>query len=229
MEMTNTASPSGYRSFPESINAGVVNIPLHRLRELFLDIQRFTAMAIIFACHSDSPTELRVLLIKRNGKNSSWGDTWEPAGGGPDDEDQTILDSAARESGEETQIWPSKFAGMAISCAFYHTDRKTGNLVVMRTLGFIINHNEETMAGRVWSHEMKQPLGQDSVKISEEHLDHCWFTEEEVRKAALYQDAGPQEPFTMLLAKKDMVLLAFEVFRQNQRQEWPPSIKIIRS
>jgi hypothetical protein len=68
--------------------------------------------------------------------------------GGPDDQDRTILDSAARESGEETQIWSSKFAGMALTCAFYHTDRKTGNLVVMRTLAFIINDNEETMAGR---------------------------------------------------------------------------------
>jgi 8-oxo-dGTP pyrophosphatase MutT (NUDIX family) len=228
MEMINTASPSGYHSFPESINASTVNIPLHRLRELFLDIQRFSAMAIIFASHPDSPTKLRVLLIKRNGKNSSWGNTWEPAGGGPDDKDRTILDSAARESEEETQIRPSRFAGMALTCAFYHTDRKTGSLVVMRTVGFIINHNEETMAGRVWSQEMKQPLGQSSVKISEEHLDHCWFTEEEVRKAVLYKEAGSQESFTMLLAKKDMVLLAFELFRRNQHQEWPPSIKIIR-
>jgi hypothetical protein len=83
--------------------------------------------------------------------------------------------------------------------------------------------------GRVWSYEMKQPLGQSSVKISEEHLDHCWFTEEEVREAALYKEAGPQEPFAILLAKKDMVLLAFELYRRNQRQEWPPSIKIVRS
>lgn len=218
-EVANTASPSVYLSFPESINAGIVNVPLHRLGEIFPDIQRFSAMAIAFAYNPNSPTELKVLLIKQNGKNSSWGNTWEPAGGGPDDQDRTILDSAARESGEETQIWPSKFAGMALTCAFYHTERKTGNRVVMRTLGFIINDNEETMAGRVWSYEMKQPLDQSSVKISEE----------EVRKAALYKEAGPQEPFAMLLAKKDMVLLVFELYRRNQRQEWPPSTKIVRS
>lgn len=68
-ELTNTASHSGYRSIPESINAGIVNIPLHRLRELFLDIQRFNARAVIFAYPPDSPTKLRVLLIKRNGKS----------------------------------------------------------------------------------------------------------------------------------------------------------------
>jgi 8-oxo-dGTP pyrophosphatase MutT (NUDIX family) len=158
-ELTNTASHSGYRSLPESINAGIVNIPLHRLRELFLDIQRFNAMAVIFAYHPDSPTKLRVLLIKRNVKNSSWGNTWEPAGGSPDHKDRTILDSAARESGEETQISPSRFAGVALTCAFYHMDRKTGSLVVMQTIGFIIIHNDETMARRVWSHEVKQPLG----------------------------------------------------------------------
>ena len=61
MEMTNTASPSGHLCFPESINAGTVNIPPHRLRELFLDIQRFTAIAIIFAYHPDSPTELSMV------------------------------------------------------------------------------------------------------------------------------------------------------------------------
>ncbi|KAJ5472099.1 hypothetical protein N7539_008668 [Penicillium diatomitis] len=220
----------GVPLLPESINAGSVKIPLHRLRELFPDIQRFTAMAIILAYHPDSPTELRVLLIKRNGKNSSWGNIWEPAGGGPGDEDRTILDSAARESEEETNIWPSRFAGMALTCAFYHTDRKTGNLVVMRTLGFIINHNEEIMAQRIWSHEMQQSIGQSSVQISEEHLDHCWFTEEEVRSAALSEEAVPQQgPFTMLRAKRDMVLLAFELFRRNKRQEWPPSIKTVLS
>lgn len=108
---------------------------------------------------------------------------------------------------------------MALTCAFYHTDRKTGNLVVMRTVGFIINHNEGTIAGRVWSHEMKQPLGQSSVTISEEHLDHCWFTEEDVRKAALYNEAGSQEPFTMLLAK--LLLWWWEPGAQTVDWLWP--------
>ncbi|KAJ5698115.1 hypothetical protein N7462_000120 [Penicillium macrosclerotiorum] len=60
METTNTASLSGYHSFLKSINASNFKIPLHNLRELFLHIQRFSAMAIIFAYHPDSQTELRI-------------------------------------------------------------------------------------------------------------------------------------------------------------------------
>ncbi|KAJ5193090.1 hypothetical protein N7449_009232 [Penicillium cf. viridicatum] len=74
------------------------------------------------------------------------------------------------------------------------------------------------MAQRVWSSETQQPIGQSSVKISDEHLDHCWFTDDEVRSAALYEQATSQGPFSMLLAKRDMALLAFELFRQSQRE-----------
>ncbi|KXG51297.1 uncharacterized protein PGRI_095580 [Penicillium griseofulvum] len=224
----NTGSLLGYHSLPEPINAATVNVPLHRLKKLFPGIQRFTAMAVTFSYHPDSPSKLRVLLILRNGKESSWGNTWETGGGTPDEEDPTIIHSAARESGEETQIWPSRIAGNAFTCSFYHEDRKTGDIVLMRTLGFITIDNEETMAQRVWSSEMQQPLGQSSVKISHEHLDHCWFTEDEVRSAALYEQATPRRPFTMLRAKRDMVLLAFELFRNLQGQNLPPSIDIVR-
>ncbi|KAI3092133.1 hypothetical protein CBS147333_10255 [Penicillium roqueforti] len=104
----------------------------------------------------------------------------------------------------------------------------------MRTLGFIVIDNEvtiknkETMAQRVWSSEMQQPVGQSSVKISDKYLDHCWFTEDEVRSAALYVKGSPPGPFAMLLAKKDMVLLAFKLFRQSQGQNVPPSVDIVR-
>ena len=170
--INNAGSLLGYHSIPEPINAAIVNVPLHRLKELFPGIQRFTAMAVMFSYHPDSPSKRRVLLIKRNGKESSWGNTWETGGGTPDEEDPTIIHSAARESGEETQIWPSRIAGNAFTCSFYHRDRKTGDIVLMRTLGFIIIDNEETMAQRVWSSEMQQPVGQSSVEISDEHLDH---------------------------------------------------------
>jgi hypothetical protein len=228
MSTNNAGSLLGYHSIPEPTNAAIVNIPLHRLKELFPGIQRFTAMAVKFSYHPDSPSKLRVLLILRKGKESSWGNTWEPGGGTPDEEDATIIHSAARGSGEQTQIWPLRFADNAVTCSFYHKDRKTGEIVVMRTLGFIIIDNEETMAQRVWSSEMQQPVGQSSVKISDEHLDHCWFTEDEVRSATLYVEATSQGPFAMLLAKRDMVLLAFELFRQSQREKWPPSINIAR-
>ncbi|KAJ5480486.1 hypothetical protein N7530_005995 [Penicillium desertorum] len=232
--INNAGSPLEYHSIPKRINAAIVNIPLDRLKELYPDIQRFTAMAVKFSYHPDSPSKLRVLLIKRNGKESSWGNTWETGGGAPDEEDRTIIHSAARESKEETQIWPLSIAGNAFTCSFYHKDRETGDIVLMRTLGFIVIDNEvtikneETMAQRVWSSEMQQPVGQSSVEISDEHLDHCWFTEDEVRSAALYVKGTPPGPFAMLLAKKDMVLLAFELFRQSQGQNVPPSVDIVR-
>ncbi|KAI3094240.1 hypothetical protein CBS147333_10008 [Penicillium roqueforti] len=102
-------------------------------------------MAVTFSYHPDSPDELRVLLIKRNGKESSWGNTWEGAGGTPDKEDRTIIHSAARESKEETQIRPLRIAGKAFICSFYHKDRETGDIVLMRTLGFIVIDNEVTI------------------------------------------------------------------------------------
>jgi ADP-ribose pyrophosphatase YjhB (NUDIX family) len=238
--INNAGSPLEYHSIPKRINAAIVNIPLDRLKELYPDIQRFTAMAVKFSYHPDSLSKLRVLLIKRHGKESSWGNTWETGGGALDEEDRTIIHSAARESKEETQIWPLSIAGNAFTCSFYHKDRETGDIVLMRTLGFIVIDNEvtikngetikneETMAQRVWSSEMQQPVGQSSVEISDEHLDHCWFTEDEVRSAALYVKGTPPGPFAMLLAKKDMVLLAFELFRQSQGQNVPPLVDIVR-
>ncbi|CDM38400.1 hypothetical protein DTO013E5_9719 [Penicillium roqueforti] len=236
----NAGTSFKYHSIPKRIDAAIVHIPLDRLEKLYPDIQRFAAMAVVFSFHPKSPLTPRVLLIKRNGNEGSWGNTWEPGGGTPDEEDPTILHSAARESMEETQIWPLRFASNAFTCSFYHRDRKTGNQVLMRPLGFIaIDHevtrdngetikNEKTMAQRIWSSGIQQPLGQSSVKISDEHLDHCWFTEDEVRSAAPYEQDTPQGPFAMLTAKRDMVLLAFQLFSQSQGHSLPPSIDIAR-
>ncbi|KAJ5491948.1 hypothetical protein N7453_010045 [Penicillium expansum] len=225
----NAGSLSGYHSIPEPIDTATVNIPLRDLNKLFPGIQRFAAMAVKFSGNPDSLDELRVLLILRNGKKGSWGNTWETAAGTPEEKDPTIINSAARESEEETGIWPSKIAGNAFTCSFHHKDRKTGDPVLMRTLGFIIiPDNKETMAQRVWSSEMQQPVGHSSVEISDEHLDHCWFTEDEVRGATLYEQATPPGPFAMLLAKRDMILLAFDLFRQSQRKKWPNSLDIVR-
>ncbi|KAJ5266421.1 hypothetical protein N7524_007439 [Penicillium chrysogenum] len=209
--ISNAGPPLEYQSSPERIDGATVNIPLDSLEELYPDIQRFTAMALKFSYH--------------------------PAHGvipGSQEEElqtrRTRLSSILRpeKAGEETQIWPERFAKDAITCSFYHEDRKTGDIVLMRTLGFIIIDNEKTMAQRVWSSEMQQPIGQSSVEISDEHLDHCWFTEDEVRSAALYVKGTPPGPFAMILAKKDMVLLAFELFRQSQGQNVPPSFDIVR-
>ncbi|KAJ5471550.1 hypothetical protein N7530_008907 [Penicillium desertorum] len=212
--ISNAGPPLEYQSIPERIDGATVNIPLDSLKELYPDIQRFTAMALKFSYHPGSPSEPRVLLIERNGKNSSWGNTWEPGGGTPDKEDPTIIHSAARESGRRRKSGLKDLLKMLS--------------LLMRTLAFIIIDNEKTMAQRVWSSEMQQPVGQSSVEISDEHLDHCWFTEDEVRSAALYVKGTPPGPFAMLLAKKDMVLLAFELFRQSQGQNVPPSFDIVR-
>ncbi|KAJ6163924.1 hypothetical protein N7497_003903 [Penicillium chrysogenum] len=212
--ISNAGPPLEYQSIPERIDGATVNIPLDSLEELYPDIQRFTAMALKFSYHPGSPSEPRVLLIERNGKDSSWGNTWEPGGGTPDKEDPTIIHSAARESGRRRKSGLKDLLKMLS--------------LLMRTLGFIIIDNEKTMAQRVWSSEMQQPVGQSSVEISDEHLDHCWFTEDEVRSAALYVKGTPPGPFAMLLAKKDMVLLAFELFRQSQGQNVPPSFDIVR-
>ncbi|KAJ5185893.1 hypothetical protein N7472_010733 [Penicillium cf. griseofulvum] len=218
----------------------ILTVPLHRLKELFPGIRRFTAMAVTFSYHPDSPDELRVSLIKRNGTESSWGNTWERAGGTPDEGDPTIIHSATRESKEEIQTRPLRIAGKAFTCSFYHKYRETGDIVLMRTRGFIaIDHevtrdngetikNENTMAQRIWSGKMQQAAGHSSVKISDEHLDHCWFTEYEVRSAALYEQDTPQGPFATLRAKRDTVLLAFELFSQSQGQKLPPSRDIVR-
>ncbi|KAJ5415826.1 hypothetical protein N7465_004521 [Penicillium sp. CMV-2018d] len=77
----------------------------------------------------------------------------------------------------------------------------------MRTLGFIVIDNEEITVQRVWSSEMQQPVGQSSVRI--------------IRSAALYEQATPQGPFAILMAKKDMVLHGFELVRQSSVKASP--------
>ncbi|KAG0159435.1 hypothetical protein PDIDSM_6957 [Penicillium digitatum] len=53
--ISNVNPLSEYRSVPERIDAATVNIPLDRLKELYPDVQRFTAMAVKFSYHPDSP------------------------------------------------------------------------------------------------------------------------------------------------------------------------------
>ncbi|KAJ5260673.1 hypothetical protein N7524_006103 [Penicillium chrysogenum] len=70
------------------------------------------------------------------------------------------------------------------------------------------------MAQRVWSSEMPQPVAQSSVK-STSIIAGSLRTK---FVALLYEQATPQGPFTMLRAKRGMVLLAFELFSQSQGQ-----------
>lgn len=62
--INNAGIPLGYCSSPKAISAASVNIHLHRLKQLFPNIQRFTAMAVVFSYNPDSRSERRVLLIK---------------------------------------------------------------------------------------------------------------------------------------------------------------------
>ncbi|KAJ5429220.1 hypothetical protein N7491_006236 [Penicillium cf. griseofulvum] len=190
-------------------------------------------MAVTFSYHPDSPDELRVSLIKRNGTESSWGNTWERAGGTPDEggPDHHPFCNPGKQGGDTNPAFENCWQS-------FHLE--TGDIVLMRTRGFIaIDHevtrdngetikNENTMAQRIWSGKMQQAAGHSSVKISDEHLDHCWFTEYEVRSAALYEQDTPQGPFATLRAKRDTVLLAFELFSQSQGQKLPPSRDIVR-
>lgn len=228
MDLTNTGLAMGHCSGPELINTVDVNIPLAQLGALYPEIQRFTASICTFSYHPKYPKELRILAIQRNGKDSSWGNTWETGGGTPEPKDKTILYSAAREGFEETGIWPSKFAPDALTYSFDHRDRKTDEMKALRTIGFIQVENDEDMAQRIWCSDKKTPVGQSSVRISDEHLDHCWFTERQIRDATVLAEEGHQEPFTMLQGKKDMILSAFELFKRYKSHGWSSSINIAR-
>ncbi|KAJ5360113.1 hypothetical protein N7517_009304 [Penicillium concentricum] len=52
--INNAGNPLEHHSTPKRINVGIINIPLNCLKELYPDIQRFTAIAVVFSYHPDS-------------------------------------------------------------------------------------------------------------------------------------------------------------------------------
>lgn len=61
-EINNAGSLLGYHTILKRINAAIADIPPHRLKGLYPDIQRFRAMAVVFSCHPNSPIQGKILI-----------------------------------------------------------------------------------------------------------------------------------------------------------------------
>ena len=123
--------------------------------------------------HPPTPTHpIRLLILQRASTEHAFPNLWEVPGGSSDPEDPTILHSAAREMFEETGLRLMRFV------------REVGKGVEFVTgqtrwvkLSFEIEVVE--MHGRKGDGEM------DDVEITldpEEHQDHTWVTEQEIRE-----------------------------------------------
>lgn len=159
-----------------------VDIPMPFLQEKNLDINRFTASVIVFRQHSDCPSQPQVLLIQR-GYEGSWGGSWEEPGGGYEPgKDVSIMQTALRETKEETSLELSSnvIFPLVYRTTFWHKGSR------MASYTFIVELGEEV-----------------TIAMSDEHLDWGFFNEEDIRLFGLYNKGEAQGGRVMLERKKE--------------------------
>ena len=165
----------------------------------FKQSERFSASVLLFCQNPNNQTTDCILLLQRarfgqdeNGqkKENSWALSWEPPGGGYEPTDSTLLETAIRETKEETGLEVQPSSHEAYKETFVHKG--------MRMTRYTIIADVDTNHG--------------SIKLrADEHLAFHWATEEEVRNSLPYDDKNFGEgPLVMLPNKKDMILDAFE-------------------
>lgn len=149
--------------------------------------------AIVF----DQSLPKRVLLVQRS-ESDSMPNLWESPGGGCDEEDPSILFSAARELWEE--------AGLIAT----HIRRHVGN-------GYhFVTRRGKTVCKFNFEIEVKTPeSGKPSVKLAPiEHQNFIWATEEEVKEGKI----GQLELKFTHATQKAVILEAFKVNSLSSKQ-----------
>lgn len=171
-----------------------VDIPIPALRDNNPNVGRFTASFIVFRQTTNS-AKPQVLLIQR-GHDGSWGGSWEVPGGGYEPEkDDTIMQTALRETEEETRVHISPDAVFPL---------------VYRTAFW---HKESWIASYTFIAEVAEGV---LITISDEHLDWGFFDEDDIQGFGVYQKGEDQEGHTMLTRKKG-ILRHFFLNRESMR------------
>lgn len=174
-------------------------------------MDRFSASAIIFCYVTLDPSEPYVLLCQRAywdhslGKPNSWGGSWETTGGGHD-HGETILDTAIRETTEETGLHISHVSRDVYFDSWVHKGMN------MARYTFHAEIREKLQPQRIWC-DQQCPVGtkEGGIKLMpDEHMNFCWATEAQVRNSLLYDEGNPlQSGLVILESKRDTILDVF--------------------
>ncbi|KAJ5897446.1 hypothetical protein N7504_007734 [Penicillium tannophilum] len=179
---------------PLVLNLKEVDIPIPALQENNPNVGRYTASFIVFrqATNSAKP---QVLLIQR-GHDGSWGGSWEVPGGGYEPgKDDTIMQTALRETKEEAgvHISPSAVFPLVYRTAFWH--------------------KESWIASYTFIAEVAEEV---PITISDEHLDWGFFDEDDIQRFGVYQK-GEDQVGHVMLARKKGILRHFFTHRDSLR------------
>ncbi|OQD76250.1 hypothetical protein PENANT_c132G08727 [Penicillium antarcticum] len=165
-----------------------VDVPISALQTMNPGVDRFTASFILVRDNPDNPSQPQVLLIQR-GHDGSWGGSWEKPGGGHEfDKDNSIMQTALRETKEEVGL---KISTEAIFPAAYRT-------------AFL--HKGLQMASYTFIAELGREA---SITLSDEHLRWGFFDEESLRLFGPYEKEKAQQDGGVMLERKKEILRHF--------------------
>ncbi|KAJ5636640.1 uncharacterized protein N7484_009953 [Penicillium longicatenatum] len=189
-----TSLSNGSVTEPLVLKLEEVDVPITVLQENNPNVGRFTASFIVFH-QTTNPAKPQVLLIQR-GHDGSWGGSWEVPGGGHEPgKDDSILQTALRETYEEAgvHISPDAVFPLVYRTAFWH--------------------KESWIASYTFIAEVAEGV---PITISDEHLDWEFLDEDDIRRFGVYQKGEAQEGRVMLARKKG-ILRHFFMNRESLR------------
>ena len=186
---------------------------------------RLVCSALIFApatcqhyCHQqphehETKSPSRLLLLRRSSTDSAFPSLWEIPGGSIDKEDPTILHGLAREVFEETGLQLTRFVRLVGEAIEWTTTEEDVAVEESKNIKWL-KHSFEIEVSEIGALEggvdVEGYLRALPLEIDpEEHQDHAWVTEEEVR--GFYEEGVGREIVSKEQAGK--MLEAFEMRR----------------
>lgn len=198
-------------------------VPLHSFLARNPNYSCLVCSAFIFAPpHSystPSSSQPRLLLLQRSATDVAFPGLWEVPGGSADDDDPTILHSLAREAFEETGLRLTRVVRQVGGGIEWTEEKKDveGSLATRKWLKLTfeievaeVGHSPSAVGndhGVVEDYLRSVPVELDP----EEHQDHAWVTEEEVR--SFLEEGKGRVVVSREQAEK--MLRAFEVRRMG--------------
>jgi 8-oxo-dGTP pyrophosphatase MutT (NUDIX family) len=188
------------KPFEISEELACFNISKEEYLEENKDLQFLAAGSLVF--HGD-----RLLLVQRAVKEKTFRNRWEIPGGKCDDDDETILHSAARELLEETGLHVARFKHQVGENTRFQTG-PPANPRFWQKFSFVVDVEE---AGP----DPNKPKMVDVKLDPVEHQRFLWVTQEEVKKA---KSQDTELRFTSYEQK----VLMLEAFKRRKAEKERP-------